>query len=275
MKLVSLCVSALVAPLLLAQVSVPQVGVARFRDGALHAVRGLPSNFVVTSAPLASASQASFSDAGGLIARDGVIWLLAADATPIASYTAAESSPILNMDGPASSAIAWLPSSHSLLQWNGHVFALTEIDAAALAGEVTSLRLLNPTTARLLVTHSDSTVSAVLVSLKTGNVVDSQIVPGLTGPAFLQGGFLLGFSPNGLCVEALDGSHRLLSLTQNRLPAGDLSIERMSSDWLHVSSSSTDLHWALHLSSTELHLSLLPPPPAGLATAHLAAESAQ
>jgi len=43
------------------------------------------------------------------------------------------------------------------------------------------------------------------------------------------------------------------------IAAGDLTIERMSSDWLHIFSASSGEHWALHLTESDLQLSQLPP----------------
>jgi hypothetical protein len=42
------------------------------------------------------------------------------------------------------------------------------------------------------------------------------------------------------------------------IAARDLTIERMSSDWLHIFSSSGE-HWALHLTENDLQLSQMPP----------------
>jgi hypothetical protein len=42
------------------------------------------------------------------------------------------------------------------------------------------------------------------------------------------------------------------------LRAGDLKFERMSTEWLHVSSQNTKREWVLHLNSTVSELSELP-----------------
>jgi hypothetical protein len=251
----------ILAALLPAQVNSPRLGVARFADGTIRAVHGLPANLLVSATPLASEDFVSFSDAGGLVSRNGLIFLLGPDASPMAGYASTETAPLLNIDGPLATAIAWLPSQHALLHWNGNSFSLTEVNGGSLGGEVTFVQVFGPAQARLFVTHPDSSVSAITLSLETGNIVSSDILPGVRGRAFAQHAFLVFESPQGLAVESTGGYHRIVPLTAAGLPAGDLTIERMSSDWLHVSSASTGQNWVLYLNATNLHLSILPAPP--------------
>jgi hypothetical protein len=92
------------------------------------------------------------------------------------------------------------------------------------------------------------------VSLKTGLVIDSQLVPGVVGRAFAQRSFIVASDSKTLVVESADGQRRVLPIT-----AGDLTIERMSSDWLHIFSAGSGEHWALHLTENDWQLSQLPP----------------
>jgi hypothetical protein len=193
----------------------------------------------------------SFSDSGGLLARNGEIDLVDADAQPVASFASGEAAPLLNVDGALTTAIAWLPSSHSILYWDGKGFVVTE---ANVAGEITALQLSDPERARLLVRQGDASVSVVTVSLKTGQVIDSQTVPGIEGNAFAQHAFFIAANSKTLVIESANGQRRVLPLA-----APDITIERMSSDWLHIFSASSGEHWALHLTQTDLQLSRMPP----------------
>jgi hypothetical protein len=241
----------LLAAVLPAQVSAPRVGFARFAGGSVHAVSGLPANFVVADLPIARADSLSFSDSGGLLSRNGQIDLVDANAQTVASFASGEVAPLLNVDGALTTAIAWLPSSHSILYWNGKSFVITESD---VAGEITALQRIDPEKARLLVRQTDASVSAVIVSLKTGQVIDSQNLPGIEGCAFAQHSFLVAANSKTLVIESVNGQRRVLPLA-----AHDLTIERMSSDWLHIFSDSSGEHWALHLTQTDLQLSRMPP----------------
>jgi hypothetical protein len=241
----------LLAAMLPAQVSAPRVGFARFAGGSVHAVSGLPANLMVADLPIARADSLSFSDSGGLLSHNGQIDLVDANAQPVASFASGEAAPVLNIDGALTTAIAWLPSSHSILHWDGKSFVLTE---TTLGGEIMALQLSEPEKARLLIFEANASVSAVTVSLKTGLVVDSQSIPGIEGHAVAQHSFIVATNAKTLVVESASGQRRVLPLA-----AGDLTIERMSSDWLHIFSASSGEHWALHLTQTDLHLSRMPP----------------
>ena len=235
---------------LTAQVSAPRAGWARFLDG-VHAVKGLPANLLVSDALVTRANSVSFSDSGGLVSRTGKIDLVDANAQLIATFASDEAAPVLNMDGALTTAIAWLPSSHSILYWNGKDFAHAE---ANMVGEVTGIQVTEPDKARLLIRQTNGSVAAVVVSLKTGLVVDSQILPGVAGRATAQHSFLVAVDSKTLIIESANGWRRVLPIA-----AGDLTIERMSSDWLHIFSASSGEHWALHLTESDLQLSQLPP----------------
>jgi hypothetical protein len=246
--------------LLPAQVSTPNVGSARFA-GHVFAVHGISFNFLVAKMPWTSAAAVSFSDAGGLLSQNGTVTLVGRDGVSLADFASDEAAPVLNIDGPLTTAVAWLPTKHALLHWNGTAFILQEVNDSSLASEVTYLQLISPRMARLLVTHGDNSVSAVTVSIDTGEVVSADLLPSAHGRAFVQCSFVLSEDKQGLVMESTSGERRTITLAQNPLPEGDLTIERMSTYWLHISSASTGQHWALFLNSKDLSLSALPVPP--------------
>jgi hypothetical protein len=238
------------AAMLAAQVSAPRVGLARFSGGSVHMISGLPANLVVGNA-IAHADRVSFSDSGGLLSREGEIELVDANARPIASFVSGDATPVLNVDGALTTAIAWLPSSHSILYWDGKDFVRIE---ANLPGEVTAVETIEAGKARLFVRQADTSIAAVMVSLKTGQVLDSRNLPGISGQAVAQHSFVVATDSKALIVESSNGQRRTLPIA-----ARDLAIERMSSDWLHIFSTASGEHWALHLTENELQLSQMPP----------------
>lgn len=239
-----------------AQLGVPQPGVARFADRSLRIVRGIPANLIVGRTPVGTAAAASFSDSGGMIAENGKIKLLNARAAVIAEYECADPAPILNVDGPLSTALAWLPTQRTILSWSGTSFSTTSLQAAVLDGQVSAIRRITPEIAELLLVHPDGTVSELTVSLKTGNIFSEDYLPSTHGRTFFQHGWLVSLTPNGLSVDGT--SHQEFQLSNKRLAAEDLTIERMSTDWLHISSASTGQDWALYLSVRDMSLSWLP-----------------
>lgn len=256
----ALSLSLLIFPAALAaQLNVPKVGVVRYADHTVRAVNGLESNMLVTDQALLKADAASFSDSGGLLSIAGTIRLITSRGALAGEYPSNEPSPVLNIDGGLTTAIAWLPSHSVLVYWNGASFIEAPVPAAALPGEVTSVQLVSQTLARLLLSDAHGHAFQAAVSLPTGRVLSANVLPGVNGPAFLQNGFILFPGPNGLAIEAPDGAIRTLPF-----PAANLAFERMSSNWVHVASPSTQQDWALHLTSKALQLSILPAPaPAG------------
>lgn len=243
-----------IATVLLAEVNAPRIGPARYAN-ALRMVYGLSSNFVIGDRVIAGADASSFSDHGGLISQRGRIQLLAADGSVIAKYNSHESAPVLNIDGDLTSAIAWLPTRAEIIRWQGEFFALTKVDSAILEGSVTSIYAANKSQAKLLVSTRRGQVVQATVSLATGAVTLKPLT-GIRGPVFEQRSFLLFRNGDQLDIKSPSGKLRKLPF-----PPVDFTVERMSSDWLHLHSIQNGQDWALHLNSSRLELSLLPAPP--------------
>jgi hypothetical protein len=253
-------ISLLVCPAaLVAQLSVPKVGVARYADRTVRGVNGLEANLLVDSQILSSADAVSFSDVGGLISIAGRIQLVTVQGSVVGEFNSSESSPVLNIDGALTSAIAWLPYRRSLVYWNGKAFLETEVNGADIPGEVTSVQAVTSILARLLANDASGNVFQASVSLETGNVISLVLLPGIKGPAFQQYGFIVSQGANGLEIQAPNGPVRTLQLS-----APTLQFERMSSEWVHISSPATHQDWALHLSSKAFQLSILPMPETAL-----------
>lgn len=240
----------LLAGMLQAQVHAPRIGVIRCSDGSVRAVYGLAANFILASKPVAIADAVSFSDRAGLIAANGRIQLVKSDGTRIGEYASRETNPVLNVDTDAASAIAWLPFEHAILRWAGASFR--RIPVAPLEGRVTSLEAVAPDSAQLLILNDDGSTSRATIALSTGALVSMDIVPGASGPAFEQQAALISHEQKELVIELANGLRQHLSVP------GDVTIERMSSEWLHLSSAATNQHWALHVVGSQVDLFVLP-----------------
>jgi hypothetical protein len=238
-----------------AQLTVPKVGVVRFPDGGLRTVLGLDSNFIVNREVIAKADADSFSDQGGLLAKNGRIQLLGPDLKVVAEYDSGESAPLLNIDGDLRTAIAWLPTERALLYWDGKSFALAQTNDQLLS-HVLALRVGNSKTAKLLILEQGGAVSSATVSLESGNLLALNFLPGVQRSVFEQHSFLLFQDRDGLEIQAPDGKVRTIPIS-----VPDLSFERISSDWLHLTSPSAKQDWLLHLNRSTLAISQLPAAP--------------
>lgn len=253
-RIVRIIFPVLVAGILQAQVHAPRIGVIRCSDGSVRAVYGLAANFILASKPFATADAVSFSDGVGLIAANGRIQLVKTDGTPVGEYESRETKPVLNVDTDAASAIAWLPSEHAILRWTGANFR--QIPVAPFEGRVTSLQAVAPDSAQLLILNDDGSTSRAAIALSTGELLSLEIVPGASGPAFAQQAALLSHElsheQKELVIEFANGVRQHLPIP------GDIVIERMSSEWLHLSSAATNRHWALHVAGSQADLFVLP-----------------
>jgi hypothetical protein len=242
----------LLAGLLSAQVSIPEVGLVRYTDHTVRPIYGVPANFIVGTTLFDHADAASFSDSGGLVSTNGGIEVVTRDGTVLGRYDSGETAPLLSIESDLETAIAWLPTQHVLLHWNGKAFVSTQVEDPP-SGTVTSIQLASPNTAKLLITDPEKHVSEATVSLETGDVISSDLLPGVQGPAFRRHSALVFRDSQGLEIESPGGNRQTLPLD-----ASDISIERMSSDWLHLFSQATGQHWALYMSRSAPHLSALP-----------------
>ncbi len=237
-----------------AQIGAPLSGFVRYGALPVQKLYGVPGNLVPVPAGFGSATAISFSDNCALIAQNNQIRLLGSDGSTLASYDTPETLPILDVGRDATSAAAWLPDTHLLLWSNGKTLSAITVDDSAFEGRVTSLSRAFPKTARLLITHPDGSVSVVSVALPGGEIISSDILPGVQGPAFLFDSDILWVDSAGLEIETARGVRQTLTLPFS-IP--DLSAEQMSSHWIHLSSASAGVHWALRLGDTPV-LSRIP-----------------
>jgi hypothetical protein len=238
-----------------AQVSPPELGVVRYADKTVRPLYGVEANLLVGKQIVRTADAASFSDFGGLLAVNGHIQLVSRHGSVLSEYDAGEREPLLNIDGDLTTAVAYLPSREALLHWSGTSFVLTQLGTGSFSGRATSVQMHGAHVAKLLATTSDGNVSEITISLDTKQITSVKFLPGIQGPAFLHHAFVIFHDKQGLEVETPDGIRRTVPIA-----AMDLAVERMSSDWLHLTSPSTNESWALHLNNTALQLSEMPVP---------------
>jgi hypothetical protein len=248
--------------LLEAQLNVPQLGMARYQDGSVHLIRGVGANVIVDRHALARAGTAAFGDTGGLLAANGTIRAVLPDGTVLADYQANEPAPVLNSNGSTQgTGVAWLPSKHVLLLWDGTKFSETSVDDSSFGGTVTSVTMPASGSAQFFVSRADSSVARISVALPSGSVTSSDTEPGARGWALLQQGWTLSQDEWGLTAERANGGNRqTIQLSKQPLSLTDLHVEQMSNHWLHVVSVSSGANWVLYLDATKLNIFLLPPP---------------
>ncbi len=243
------------ASALLAQLAPPKPGFVRYDGLPVQGLYGLPGNFVPVQAVWGNTEEISFSNDVGLLVTSGDIKLVRVDGSLLGSYAYSGPVPILNIGSTPETAVVWLPGTHSLLRWTQKGFSMTVAENLDSDGIVTAVELSASNVARFLISHPDRSVSNVSLSLPTGNVISSDVLPGVSGPAFRFAGQLIWAGDHGLELESSDGGHHTLPS-----PTGVFTAEQMSSRWVHLFFPADRTNWALHLSDTEPTLSRLPAP---------------
>lgn len=238
---------------ILAQVSAPPIGVARLTDATVRTLYGLPANVVVDSHVSGEFDAASFSDQTGLVAKNGRIQLVKPNFTVIGEYAGTEPRPLLNVDGAAASALAWLPSTHSLLKWTGAAFDAKVVNGLDPGLRVTSLRLQSADLAQFLLTDTYGAAFEANVSTANGDLTSLKALPGVRGSAFWQNGFVLYQDSDGIHVIAPNGNTRTVMFG-----AGEVSFDHISTKWVLLTSTSDNHTWAMNVSESNLHLSEVP-----------------
>jgi hypothetical protein len=236
-----------------AQVNAPPIGIARMADSTVRVLSRLPENVVVDSRSFGLFDAASFSDRAGLVAKNGRIQLVKTDFTVIGEYDAAEPTALLNVDGDASSAMGWLPASQSLLHWAGKSFVLRPVNGLDRSLRVTSIRTHGGDTAQLLLTDSDGAAFEGNVSLQSGELLGLQSLPGVRGPAFWQGSFLLFQDTDGVEAVGPNGAMQKIAVS-----AKDLCFDHISSASVLLTSRSESRAWVLHLNGEHIQVSEVP-----------------
>lgn len=241
-----------------AQLAPPRVGVVRYATGAVHPVLGVQGNYVVGKRLFDSVDALSFSDAGGLLSRNGSLLLLDPNLTTIATLEADAAAPIVAIDNSLSSAIAWLPQRHTLVHWNGSALVSVLVPDASVAGQAFSISKSDPATATILAKSAGGAVEEDSISLRTGALLSRSLLPAASGNLYRQGSALLSVQNEQLVsASSLTGSRKTLPIH-----AGDVWFERMSSACVHLHSPASGRDWLVHFTGDQPSLFELPAPPA-------------
>ena len=144
-----------------------------------------------------------------------------------------------------SGGLVAIPGEVDLVRLDGSVVARYQTDEQQptldISGDLTSATIWLPSKHALLHWNGSAFVAT------EGAVPDPA--------AFHQKIFTLFSDARGFEIQAADGTVRTLAIS-----APDIKIERMSGDWLHLSSATAHRDWALLLTQSDLQLSELPEP---------------
>jgi len=181
----------------------PQIGYVQDRAGVFRPVLGIAGNFLLPDADAPVVTSAAFSGRFGLIKTDAVLAVTDVNAQIISEMAAPSGPALFAFTREGEPALAYLPNSSTLLQWNGAAFARLAFDLSGI-GSVLSIGAPDAEHAAFLVEREDQ-VWDVRVVLATGEP-DSQAATTYKPPVLmLASGVVVGRETGGFIIRRPDG----------------------------------------------------------------------
>jgi hypothetical protein len=236
-----------------AGVGAPQLGLVRYPSGSVRAVLGVPGSFVIGPELFQNIDALSFSGKAGLIASSGVLKLIGSDGKTIADFDSHETTAVLSTTAGLDSALAWLPQSQSLVFWDGKELSATKV-AGTIPGRVTWV-FRNGSEATLLAVQSDDAVVQTQVALPSGDIKNIETAPVTAGLTWTDGPWSFFLNAKHVAATNAQGATETFDVPE------DVSVEQMSTGYVHLSSAASKQDWVLRTEKSHIELWLLPAVP--------------
>lgn len=248
--------------LLPAQVSAPQVGVVRYATGDVYPVLGVAGNYLVGSPLCSSAEAVAFSDLGGLLLRQGTLFLVDSNLKQVAAFEIKTPDLVLGIEDDPLTAIAWSPATQALVFWNGQTFSSISAGGSVPEGVFHVRR--DKRTATLLSRSPSGAVEETQIDLESGAFLSRSSLAGLEeappeSTIFRHAKHFLFAAHGQLVIVSPDtGTRKTFPLR-----SADLRFERASNSTVHLHSASTNRDWLLQFTNDQVALFELPTQPKG------------
>jgi hypothetical protein len=161
---------------------------------------------------------------------------------------------VLGISNGPETAVAWLPREQKLLHWTGQ-WSEVPLDGTRLPGRVRDVQYESPDAVTLLTEDTSGSLLRVRVPLAAGGFTSISPAGFATGDALLAQHAIVWETNDGFSVRCETGN-----TIDFPLSAGDLSLERASSEFIHIAAVSGNGHWLLHLTPDAATLSEIPAP---------------
>jgi hypothetical protein len=242
------------------EVSPPQVGFIEDGARALRPVFGIASNFILGTPVAANVVTQVFSGSLGLLKTGSSLTAFDPQGTPIASVDA-EPGPALFAFSPArDTALIYLPSSNSLIEWRGGRFASVPVDCPGTRGSaVLALAFPNPFEALFIVEkrvfRGAGDLWEMRLPLNPPGIPSQKALPGVRAPVLVLPSGDLVYSASGtLTIQRSDASQVQIA---GRVPAR-FSLQQMSRDWIELADLEGSDRFAIHIAPGQERLYRLP-----------------
>jgi hypothetical protein len=213
----------------------PHLGFVEDSARALRPVYGLAGNFVLGPSVAAKIISQAFSGSLGLMKTDSSLATFDSQGKLLASMDVAPGPALFAFSPSGATALAYIASSNSLVEWRGSTFAPVSVNCdVGSADAVLALAFPSPFEASLFVQRKD-TLWELNLPLGTVGTVSQKALIGVHAPVLaLPSGDLVYPAADGIVVRRTDASEVHIAAS---LPAS-FSLQQMNQDWVQL----TDLH---------------------------------
>jgi hypothetical protein len=234
-----------------AQIRPPQLGFAGAADGTLRPVYGVAGNFILGPSIAGQEgagkviSQA-FSGSLGLLKTDSTLAAFDGQGKMLATTDAAAGPALFAFSVDGVTALAYVESSNTLIEWSRGNFATVPFHPETSATEmVVAIALPNALEASLIVQRNDG-IWEVRLPFTHARVVSQRALVGVTAPVLaLASGEFVSSEANGIVLRKPDGTEVHVA---GQLPA-QFSLQQMDSAWVQLSDLATARRFAIRVTS--------------------------
>ena len=222
----------------------PRVGFAATAGGALRPVDGVAGNFLLGPPVASQVISQAFSGSFGLLKTDSALTAFDHQGNILATTDAPPGPAMFAFLPNGVTALAYIPSTGTLIEWRGTVFATLPFRPANSAAEpVLAIALPNVHEASFLIQRSDG-IWQVNLPLTRARGMSQKALPGVMAPILaLPSGDLVYTAAQGIVLRHPDASEVLIP---GQVPSKS-SLDQMSSDWVLLSDSDSGRHYAIRL----------------------------
>ncbi|MGD0131637.1 MAG: hypothetical protein ABSE57_06305 [Bryobacteraceae bacterium] len=219
----------------------PQLGFVRDSAWGLRRVYGVTGSFVLGSPLAGKIVSEAFSGSIGLLKTDSSLAAFDSTGKRLASINAAGGPALFAFSSGGSTALAYIPSSNSLIEWRGSVFALVPANYDE-PDTVLAIAFPTPLEAALMVQRKD-TIWELDLPLGKNQAISQHALIGVRAPMLaLPTGDLVYSDSHGIVVRRSDATEVHIAAP---LPAS-FSLQQMNQNWVLLMDLNSSAQFAIH-----------------------------
>jgi len=224
----------------------PQMGFASVSDGTLRPVYGVAGNFVLGPSVATTVLSQAFSGSLGLLKTDTTLKAFDAQGHVLGTSDAAPGPALFAFSPDGVTALAYIATSNTLMEWSRNSFATVPIRPETSAYDlVIAIAFPNAFEASLIV-QRNTAIWQVQLPFTRAKVVSQKPLAGVTAPVLaLSSGDLVFTNAQGLMLRHPDGSDVHIP---GPLPS-NFSLQQMGAEWVQLSDLESSRRFAIRIAT--------------------------